>query len=333
MTALERTDLAPRVLRAALLALVVLVALEGLAFFQYRQHPLERMAFGYDLDAGFREQDGELTIRRSSSRALWDQRYPVARTPGVARVMLVGDSILRGGSYEDSAAGRLRRELEQCGMRAEVWNLSSPGYGSQRKHIMVEKALSYRPDLVVYQANVTTEYEDSREWERKERHASWHPGLWPEKLPLIGRISLSMNEQVFWKWLDKEIRAGADPNGADLEQAMRSKSDLEHWMPLMVENFRHTVALLKGAGVPLLVLARASLVDDTAEMADLGLEAEIGPLAAREGFAWLSTRQIFSQGDARRYFFDGTHWTDAGHELIGKALLRESLRLLGLSCK
>ena len=198
---------------------------------------------------------------------------------------------------------------------------------------MVRKALGYRPDLVIYQANVSTEFEDSREWERKERHASWHPSLWPEKLPLIGRISLSMNEQVFWKWLDKDIRAGADPNGADLEQAMRAKSDLEHWMPVMLENFRHTVALLKGAGVPLLVLARASLVDDTAEMTDLGLEAEIGPLAAGEGFAWLSTRQIFSQGDARQYFFDGTHWTDAGHELISKALVLESLKALGNSCK
>jgi len=332
MVALEHTELAPRVLRAAVLTLLALIALELVAFYGYRQNPLERMQFGYAKDAGFKEEDGRLFIRRSSSRALWDQRYPIAKPVGTARIMLVGDSILRGGSYEDSAAGRLRRDLEKCGVPAEVWNLSSPGYGSQRKHLMVEKALEYRPDLVVYQANVTTEYEDSRERERRDRHASWHPGFWPEKLPLIGRIALSKNEQVFWKWLDREVRAGLDPAGADLEQALRSKSDIDYWMPRMLANFDATVAALKAARVPLLVLARASLVDDTAEMTDFGLEAEIAERAQREGFAWLSTRKIFSQGDARKYFFDGTHWTHAGHELVGAALLQQSLALLGKRC-
>ena len=332
MIALEHTELAPRVLRAALLTVIALVALEVVAFYGYRQNPLERMQFGYAKDAGFKEENGVLVIRRSSSRAFWDQRYPLAKPPGTARIVLVGDSILRGGSYEDSAAGRLRRDLERCGVPAEVWNLSSPGYGSQRKHLMVQKALEYRPDLVVYQANVTTEYEDTREFERKERHASWHPSFWPEKLPLIGRISLSKNEQVFWKWLDREVRAGLDPAGADLEQALRSKSDIEYWMPLMLPHFEKTTRLLADAKVPLLVLARASLVDDSADMTDFGLEAEIGSRARRDGFAWLSTRKIFSQGDARKYFFDGTHWTHAGHELVGAALLQQSLALLGKRC-
>ena len=333
MIALEHTDLAPRVLRAALLTLLAIVALELLAYYQYRQRPLERMQFGYAKDAGFKEDDGRLLIRRSASRALWDQSYPIAKPAGTVRVMLVGDSILRGGSYEDSAAGRLRRDFEKCGLPAEVWNLSSPGYGSQRKHIMVQKALEYRPDLVIYQANVTTEYEDTREFERKERHASWHPGFWPEKLPLIGRIALSKNEQVFWKWLDREVRSGLDPAGADLEQALRSKSDIDYWMPRMLAHFEKTTGLLKEAKVPFLVLARASLVDDTADMTDFGLEREIGARAVKEGFAWLSTREIFSHGDARKYFFDGTHWTHAGHELVGAALRAETLKLLGKGCR
>jgi hypothetical protein len=82
--------------------------------------------------------------------------------------------------------------------------------------------------------------------------------------------------------------------------------------------------------VPLLGLARASLVDDTPEMTDFGLEDEI---ASVPGVPWLSTRKIFAQGDARKYFFDGTHWTHAGHELVGAALLAESLRVLGKTCR
>lgn len=333
MIAPEPIELAPRVVTAALGALALVAVLEIGAFTLARQDPVERMNFGYSDSAAFSEKDGQLLIRRSSFRAVWDQTYPLEKRAGVERIVLVGDSVLRGGSYEDSAAGGLKRALAQCGIAAEVWNLASPGYGSRRKHIMVTKALGYRPDLVIYHANTTTEYEDSREWERKQRHASWHPGHWPDKLPLIGRIAMSMNEQVFWKWLDREVRAGLDPNGADLEQAIRSKSDTAYWMPLMLENFRETLAMAGQAGVPMLVIARANLVDGTAEMTDYGVEAELSKLAEGGAFRWIATRDVFAKGDARSYFFDGTHWSDAGHQLMSEALLRESLALLGKNCR
>src|SRR5207253_306232 len=83
----------------------------------------------------------------------------------------------------------------------------------------------------------------------------------------IGRLALSLNEQVFWKWLDPKIRSGLDPKGADLEEALASKADLDYWMPLMMRNFAATLGAVKRAGVPLVVLARASLVSGTAQMA------------------------------------------------------------------
>ena len=333
MIALERIELAPRVAGAALGALVLVAALEAGAYFFARQDPVERLNFGYSESAAFTEKDGRLLIRRSSFRAVWDQTYPLEKPAGVPRIVLVGDSVLRGGSYEDSAAGGLKRALARCGVQAEVWNLASPGYGSRRKHIMVKKALGYRPDLVIYHANTTTEYEDSREWERRQRAASWHPGAWPDRLPLIGRIAMSMNEQVFWKWLDREVRAGLDPNGADLEQAIRSKSDTEYWMPLMLENFRETLALASRAGVPLLAISRATLDEGGAEMTDYGIEAELAKLASGGAFRWIANRDVFARGDARDYFFDGTHWSDAGHELMSAALLEQSLAILQRTCR
>jgi hypothetical protein len=332
MLALERIELAPRVLAAALGALALVVLLEIGAFTLARQNPVERMNFGFSDSAAFAEKDGELRIRRSSFRAVWDQTYPVAKPAGVTRIVLVGDSVLRGGSYEESAAGQLKQRLAQCGVAAEVWNLSSPGYGAQRKHIMVRKALGYQPDLVVYHANVTTEYDDRSEWERRQRFASWHPGFWPDKLPLIGRITMSMNEQVFWKWLDREVRAGFDPHGADLEQAIRSKSDTEYWMPLMLEKFRGTLTMVDAAGVPLVVITRGDLIDGTATMNDYGLEAEVKQLAEGGGFAWLATREVFSKGDPRPNYADGRHWSPAGHQAMSGALLAQSLKILKKRC-
>jgi hypothetical protein len=316
--ALERTDLAPRIVSAVLGALALALALELLAVFAYRQDPSVRLDFGYSPEVAFSVSDGTLHIRPVASRQLWPQSYPVAKTAGVKRIVVIGDSVARAGSYRESFAGQLRERLGSC---AEVWNLASPGYGSRRKDVVLSKALEFAPDLVIYHANVTTEYEDAREWERREKHASWHPSQWPQKLPLLGRISMSMTEKVYWRWLDPAVRAGFDREGADLDEALRSKSDVEHWRPLMLENFAVTRERLRTAKVPLIVVVRGDLPVDGGDMTDFGLEEEIGAIARREGFVWVATRDVARKGDPKSFFADGSHWTPAGHERMAQALL------------
>jgi hypothetical protein len=333
MLAVERTELAPHIAKAALAALVLTVVLELVAVFGYRQDTSARLDFGFSENTGFAVSGGMVHLRPVASRGLWRQNYPVPKPAGVKRIVAVGDSVLRGGSYGESVAGQLSGLLAACGARAEVWNLASPGYGSQRKDIMVKKALEFEPDLVVYHANVTTEYEDAREWERRERHASWHPSQWPEKLPLLGRISMSMTEKIYWRWLDPEVRAGFDREGMDLDEALRSKADVEHWMPIMLDNFARTRARLRAAHVPLIVVVRGDLLDDGPEMTDHGLEAEIGTLAKAEGFRWVATRAVARQGDARAFFADGSHWTASGHERMARALLPVVQKTLSLRCR
>jgi hypothetical protein len=104
-------------------------------------------------------------------------------------------------------------------------------------------------------------------------------------------------------------------------------------MPRMMENFRRSVAELDAAGVPLLALARASLVGKGPQMTDYGIEAELATLPASGGLRRLATRQVFAEGDARQYFFDGTHWTREGHERMARALLGQTLSILGGSCR
>ncbi len=329
MIALERTDLAPRIVSAALGALAIALALELLAVFAYRQDSSVRLDFGYSPDVAFSVRGGTLEIRPVASRQLWPQSYPLAKPAGVKRIVVIGDSVARAGSYRESFAGQLRERLGSC---AEVWNLASPGYGSRRKDVVLSKALEFAPDLVIYHANVTTEYEDAREWERREKHASWHPSQWPQKLPLLGRISMSMTEKIYWRWLDPAVRAGFDREGADLEEALRSKSDVEHWGPVMLENFAVTRERLRAAKVPLVVITRADLVDDGPEMTDHGLEAEIGELAKREGFRWIATRDVARKGDPKSFFADGSHWTPAGHQRMADALVPVVRRVLPTSC-
>jgi lysophospholipase L1-like esterase len=56
-------------------------------------------------------------------------------------------------------------------------------------------------------------------------------------------------------------------------------------------------------------------------------------LAGRRGFAWLATREVFSKGDPRPYYADGSHWSAAGHALMSEALLEQSLAILKRPCK
>ena len=101
----------------------------------------------------------------------------------------------------------------------------------------------------------------------------------------------------------------------------------------MLENFRETLALTGRAGVPLLVISRATLVDGGPGMTDYGVEAELAKLGSGGAFRWIANRDVFAKGDAREYFFDGTHWSDAGHELMSAALLEQSLAILNLPCR
>lgn len=311
-------------------ALLLLLLFELVAYFGFHERPLERLDFGYAQDSGFQLQgDGKIMLQRVAFRGLWQQDYPLKKQPGVLRIMLIGDSVFRGASYEDSLAGSLRQEMQNCGIAAEVWSLASPGYGSRRKAILVDKALSFDPDLLIYHANITTEYEDAREWQRKQQHRSWHPSLWLEKLPFIGRLILSKTEKVYWKWLPEAVRAAVDTPITETEQALRSKEDTAYWMPTMLTHLTETLQQIQQAHVPLLVLTRTSVVAPSGAMTDYGLDDAVAALSPHYGhFVTVSSRKIFTGVEPHLYFSDNAHWTSQGHQRVATALLPNVLALL-----
>ena len=87
---------------------------------------------------------------------LRDRGFPVKKSPGTFRVMLVGDSIAYGLGVKGSQtyAKVLEKMLNEDPDRQktfEVINLGVPGYGiSQIVERFKEKGLKYDPDLVIY---------------------------------------------------------------------------------------------------------------------------------------------------------------------------------------
>ncbi len=335
---LDRLDYAPRIVVPAIIAVVALAILEFWAYFGFHESSAERNAFGYSRDASFSVEGSFVGITTSASRSFWTQRYPRAKPPGLKRIMVIGDSAARGASLDDSVAGALRRQLsERCAMRTEVWNLSSPGYGSRRKQLVVDKALEFHPDLIIYHAGVTTEYEDSREWERYTEYHSWHPRHWVDQLPFLGRVKLSKVERLYWNWLPEDVRAASleDPLAMRIA-GIASKTDSRYWMPKMLSNLDRTVEEVREAGVPLLVLVHAYFDRSGGRVIDAGLDKAIAErYASRPGVTVISNRELFSsRPDASALFFDSSHWTSAGMNAVARALGNFVGRLFntGASC-
>ena len=78
--------------------------------------------------------------------------YVVARTPGVGRVAVVGDSMVEAMQvpHDKSMSERLAEELSRDGKRSEVYRFAVSGAPLSQYLYMIEReVLSYRPDWIV----------------------------------------------------------------------------------------------------------------------------------------------------------------------------------------
>ena len=103
-------------------------------------------------ERGYFDPDGAIHYRTNS--AGWrGNEFAVERTPGVARIAFLGDSLGFGEGVreEETAAGRLPDLLRRdFGCAAEVYNFSVPGYSTSEEATILETVVPrYQPDLVI----------------------------------------------------------------------------------------------------------------------------------------------------------------------------------------
>lgn len=107
-----------------------------------------------DTNATFRHPDGSesrVTINADG----WNTTkpaYAVARTPGVRRVAVIGDSYVHGAFIDPdkSFAEIMERELSAQGPKSEVYRFGMDGAPlSQYLHVLRREVLKFKPDLVV----------------------------------------------------------------------------------------------------------------------------------------------------------------------------------------
>ena len=87
-----------------------------------------------------------------NSHGLRDREFPIEKTPGVTRILALGDSITFGNELrvEETWSKRLEAKLTERGVQAEILNLGVGGYDTAQEIAFLEETgLAFRPDYVV----------------------------------------------------------------------------------------------------------------------------------------------------------------------------------------
>lgn len=306
-----------------LLCLVLLVGAELVVRVFFARSMSGRFDYGYHPTAGFVERaDGTVHLERAGGRRFFPQSFSHDRPANTFRVFVIGDSVARGTSVATSYAGQLGEQLRARGVKTESVNLSVPGYGARRKQMILEQALGYQPSLVILHLNDSNEYEDEREWRRREEFRGWHPKNWLMKSLIVRRLYELKQEKVFWELLPATVRNQRAASDADAEiKASLNPDKLREWNELFRKVTGESVATARAKNVPILVVSQATLTKgkDGASLDDNGLESLADELRPA-GTAHVSMRAAFTGRATEPLFSDGAHLKPEGHQVLAEAI-------------
>ena len=308
-----------------LLALTLLLAAEaGVRLFL--PHDVSgRFSYGYDQDSGFVESaDGKVQLVRAGGRRFHPQEFKRQRPPGTYRIMIIGDSVPRGPNLHAAYGGQLQGILRSHGIPAEVINLALPGFGVRRSQLVLEKALTYDPSLIILHLNDSNEYEDEREYRRSQDFQGWHPRHWLMKVFIFARAYEIKTEKMLWRLLPEKIRQQTAVSDADAElRASLDEAQTARWRQRVWETTAAMVAMARERGIDVLLVSQGTVSKgDTgpARIDDHGLDG-LGQTLAGPGVHLVSMRQVFSPlNPLQTYFADSAHLTPAGHRLLAEQL-------------
>lgn len=320
----------PAVTKSFLLFLALLVGAELVVRGFFARGMSGRFDYGYHPTAGFVEQaDGVVRLERTGGRRFFPQKFTRDRAADTYRIFVVGDSVPRGTSVGAAYGGRLAEELRTRGVKTESYNLCLPGFGVRRKHLVLEQALKYQPNLIILHVNDSNEYEDEREWNRREEFKGWQPKNWLMKSLALRRLYEMKQERVLWEWLPAGIRNQRATSDADARlQASMNDAKVQAWTKLVREQTGADVALARQHGARVLLVSHAVAEWEQPHPVadDHGLDALCEALAG-DGVAAVSLKRVFAGQDARKVYSDGSHLRPESHQFLAQALAAKLMEL------
>ena len=314
--------------RILFLVIIIILAFELIFRFSLKDSFDGRFDYGYRPGVGIRESsNGEVQFRSTAGRKFWPQTYNSKKENATIRIIVVGDSIARGSSLQNSYPKLLEDRLNKLSEnKYEIWNLSIPGYGTERKKIILLDILKYQPDLVILHSGLSNEFEDERDKRFFNQYQGWHPQHWPMKSYLLRWLDEIQQQRIKIKLLSPEIRNHTATNDIDDEHlASKDRENILKWQRVFKSETRESIELLNSNKIPYLYVPRVIHNPEKNEVDDDGLYETLIPLL--KGDVFIDLKLIFNDLKASDLFSkDNIHLTNKGHEVISDILLKKLIK-------
>ncbi|MBC8008098.1 MAG: SGNH/GDSL hydrolase family protein [Prolixibacteraceae bacterium] len=291
-----------------LIALLVTCELAGRAFGLHTPVLYETTAYGYRvrpnqdiLRFGNRYFSNEFGMRSESIT-----RLP---SPGVLRVLILGDSITNGGAITDQMdtyPQYLQRQLLSGERKAEVLNASAPGWAIANEAGWLRTNGTFGAQVVLLTIGTSDLFQDVAEAEIVDRHPSF-----PSQAPVLALEEL-WQRYVMPRLLRKSF---ADPGAGEMvgSPSMPGKA---------VAQVLSITELVRGNGAVPVVL----YVERPGQLKRSDREAAeamslLFVALQQHRISYRSTREVVEQAGGASLFRDGLHPNAVGNRLVAQAAL------------
>ncbi len=240
------------------------------------------------------------------------------RTPGVFRILVLGDSVTFGHGQPEAAGfvRRLEEGLRRDGQRVEVLNGGIPGWSTyQQRRFYESEGDALAPDLVLvaFVLNDVTEIQRGLielDLERGLRLVRWLNWLAERSAAVAGlkrayAAAFAPNERQ----VDHVLQLARRSDAPEVRRAMQqTQAELAR----LIETSR-----ARGAALGLVLLPfRFQLVDASLDAPQRRLAA----FAREAGIAVLDTRPALAAHDPDAVLMDADHLTPLGHRIVAEEI-------------
>ncbi|WP_179119652.1 GDSL-type esterase/lipase family protein [Ensifer adhaerens] len=276
--------------------------------------------------------------------------YPPSPTPGVTRILLVGDSFAFGvgNAYDEAWAVILEKSLRDAGRKVEIIKAGVPAYDTRTETLYIERLVDQlHPDAVVMtfltndlftnmplatdgaatQAGAEqTEFNDPAVRASSDKKSSLHSVVLATRL-------MMMNDAIYMRLY--QVTPRADYFRAHPTDVMNRQMATTRALLTRAREFCRTKDIeFAVVSIPQLFQVIARAKGEESELIDAGyVDREFTAFAAEQGMGWFPMLAPLADayaatGEELYYRFDG-HLTPAGNRVVATSLTPAFNKWLG----